>query len=56
MKDSDWILIAYCRSCGIDGVVDLGVDRRIVWPVLIHEANCELAEPDDPKELRESHA
>lgn len=51
MKDRDWVLIAYCRSCGVDGVVEIADDHTMVWPVLIHEWDCERAEPQDLKEL-----
>jgi hypothetical protein len=46
MERSDWVLNAYCRSCGVGSVARVGDDDRIVWPDIIHEANCPLAPRD----------
>jgi hypothetical protein len=50
MEHNDWVLNAYCRSCGVSNVAHVGSDHRIEWPYVIHEANCELAGRDDVRE------
>ena len=47
MERSDWVLNAYCRTCGVGGAARVGDDDRVVWPDIIHEANCPLATHDD---------
>lgn len=50
MRNSEWVLNAYCRSCGIGSTVRVDDDQRLVRPAVIHEADCDLAQPDDRKE------
>ncbi|MBG6056933.1 hypothetical protein RCH16_000119 [Cryobacterium sp. MP_M5] len=50
MKDRDWVLLAYCRSCGVYGTAVIGDDHRISWPEVVHELDCDLAEAQDARE------
>ena len=52
MRQNDWVLTVHCRECGIGGTAHVGNDRRIVWPVLVHEGGCELADDEDLVESR----
>ncbi|TFC82462.1 hypothetical protein E3T24_13050 [Cryobacterium sp. TmT2-59] len=52
MRENDWVLNVHCRECGIGGTAHVGNDRRIVWPLIVHESNCELADAQDLVESR----
>jgi hypothetical protein len=52
MRQNDWVLTVRCRECGIGGTAHVGTDRRIVWPVIVHEGGCELADDEDLVESR----
>ncbi|TFB97010.1 hypothetical protein [Cryobacterium sp. HLT2-28] len=53
MRDRDWVLLAYCRSCGVYGTAVIDDDHRISWPDVVHEVDCDLAEQQD---VREAHS
>lgn len=50
MKDRDWVLLAYCRSCGVYGTAVVDDDRHVSWPEVVHELDCSLAEQQDARE------
>ncbi|MDJ0324599.1 hypothetical protein QMG61_12615 [Cryobacterium sp. PH31-AA6] len=50
MKDRDWVLLAYCRSCGVYGTAVIDDAHQISWPEVVHESDCELAESADTRE------
>lgn len=47
MRENDWVLNVHCRECGIGGTALVGNDRRILWPRIVHESDCALAEGQD---------
>jgi hypothetical protein len=50
MKDNDWVLLVFCRGCGIYGTAHVREDHTLGWPDIVHEADCDLAEPRDRRE------
>lgn len=56
MDEREWVLIARCRSCGINSVAEIDDDVRVIWPPIIHECDCDSAGPDDLRELRRTPA
>ncbi|WP_134567949.1 hypothetical protein [Cryobacterium algoritolerans] len=50
MKDRDWVLLAYCRSCGVYGTAVVDDDRHVSWPEVVHELDGSLAERQDARE------
>lgn len=52
MRQNDWVLTVHCRECGVGGTARVANDRRIVWPVIVHEGGCELADDEDLVESR----
>lgn len=55
MRSIDWVLTIHCRECGIGATAHVGSDRRIVWPVIVHEGGCALADDEDLVESRSGH-
>lgn len=55
MRLNDWVLTVHCRECGIGGTAQVGTDRRVVWPVIVHESGCVLADDEDLVESRFGH-
>ena len=55
MRQNDWVLTVHCRECGIGTTAHVGNDLRIVWPVIVHEGGCELADDEDLVESRFGH-
>ena len=50
MKDTDWVLLVFCRGCGIYGTAQVRADHTLIWPDIVHEVDCEFAEPGDRRE------
>jgi hypothetical protein len=50
-KKSGWAPTAHCRSCRVGGFARVDSDHHIVWPVPLHEFECDLSETDDAREL-----